>query len=210
MKIAILGGTGFVGKILIEKAISAGYQVVALARNKSKLAEYSGNIEIIEGNYFDKEVMRKVVNSSDAILSTIGPPTKKTNLTVENYAEAMKNLIEIMSEENKTRIITLAAGSITLKNEKVRFHQSLLRLVLKFVSPLTVPTKLKELRLLEESNLNWTTIRPPLIQKGLKGEFRNSISNPISAKVDVDDLAKFMLEVLEQKSYFKTAPYVGN
>ena len=33
MKVAILGSTGFVGKILIHKAVAAGYQVKTLARN---------------------------------------------------------------------------------------------------------------------------------------------------------------------------------
>jgi len=33
MKIAILGSTGFLGKVLLEKALNAGYQVRTLVRN---------------------------------------------------------------------------------------------------------------------------------------------------------------------------------
>ena len=34
MKIAILGSTGFLGKVLLEKALNAGYQVSTLVRNQ--------------------------------------------------------------------------------------------------------------------------------------------------------------------------------
>ena len=47
MKIAIFGSTGFVGKVLIKKAIAAGYQVKTLARNPEKLKEIKDKIEII-------------------------------------------------------------------------------------------------------------------------------------------------------------------
>ena len=40
MKIAILGSTGFVGKVLLEKALENGYQPKTLVRNPEKLSDY--------------------------------------------------------------------------------------------------------------------------------------------------------------------------
>ena len=37
MKIAMLGSTGFLGTVLLEKALNAGYQVRTLVRNPAKL-----------------------------------------------------------------------------------------------------------------------------------------------------------------------------
>lgn len=40
MKIAILGSTGFLGKVLLEKALNAGYQVRTLVRTPAKLGQF--------------------------------------------------------------------------------------------------------------------------------------------------------------------------
>ena len=46
MKIAILDPTGFVGKILLEKALEKGYQVKTLVRNPEKLGIFKERVEI--------------------------------------------------------------------------------------------------------------------------------------------------------------------
>jgi len=53
MKIAIFGSTGFVGKILINKAIAASYEVKTLARNPEKLEALKDKVEIIKRNVFE-------------------------------------------------------------------------------------------------------------------------------------------------------------
>ena len=57
MKITILGSTGFVGKVLIKKAIAEGYQVKTLARNPEKLEEIKDKIEIIKGSVFESSAI---------------------------------------------------------------------------------------------------------------------------------------------------------
>lgn len=42
MKIAILGSTGFVGKVLLRKALDKGYQVKTLVRDPEKLGGIQG------------------------------------------------------------------------------------------------------------------------------------------------------------------------
>lgn len=54
-QLTIFGATGFVGKILTRKAIDRSYKLKVLVRNKSKLGDLLNQVEIIEGNYFDKK-----------------------------------------------------------------------------------------------------------------------------------------------------------
>jgi uncharacterized protein YbjT (DUF2867 family) len=56
MKITILGSTGFVGRVLIKKAIASGYQVKTLARNPEKLEEIKDKIEIITGSVLTPQI----------------------------------------------------------------------------------------------------------------------------------------------------------
>ena len=75
MKITILGSTGFVGKVLIKKAIAAGYQVKTLARDPEKLEEIKDKIEIIKGSVFEPSSIEAAIEGAEVVLSTIGPPT---------------------------------------------------------------------------------------------------------------------------------------
>ncbi len=78
MKIAILGSTGFVGKVLIHKAIASGYQVKTLARNPEKLADIKDKIEIIQGSVFEPEAVEATLKGTETVISTIGPPAGET------------------------------------------------------------------------------------------------------------------------------------
>ena len=51
MKIAIFGATGGTGKQLIEQALEAGYEVVAYARNPSKLDIRHEHLKVIQANW---------------------------------------------------------------------------------------------------------------------------------------------------------------
>jgi putative NADH-flavin reductase len=77
MKFAILGSTGFVGKVLLKKAIAAGYHVKTLARNPEKLKEFKDNIEIIKGSGFESSSVEEAIAGAEVVLSTIGPPPGK-------------------------------------------------------------------------------------------------------------------------------------
>ena len=77
MKIAILGSTGFVGKVLINKALTAGYQVKTLVRYPEKLENIKDRIEIINGSVFDPLKVEAAIEGTMVVISTIGPPPGK-------------------------------------------------------------------------------------------------------------------------------------
>ena len=74
MKIAVFGGSGTVGLRLLQVALERGFEVKALVRTPEKLGDLKDKIEIIKGDYFDKEMILKTIEDTEAILSTLGPP----------------------------------------------------------------------------------------------------------------------------------------
>ena len=52
MKIAIFGSTGFVGKVLVEKALEQGHEIKTLVRDMNKLGELKDKVEVIQGDLF--------------------------------------------------------------------------------------------------------------------------------------------------------------
>lgn len=48
MKLAILGSTGFVGTVLIQKALAQGHQIKVLVRSPEKLGSLKNRVEIVQ------------------------------------------------------------------------------------------------------------------------------------------------------------------
>jgi NADH dehydrogenase len=73
-KIAVLGGTGFVGSSLIAKLDAAGYAVTVLTRKReaAKHLFLLPNVSVQECNVLDTEALRQSLQGCDAVINLIG------------------------------------------------------------------------------------------------------------------------------------------
>ena len=69
MKLAITGGTGFVGRRLIDLALERGHDVQALTRRPQ---ETRAGIDWIEGSLDDRDPLERLVTQSDAVIHVAG------------------------------------------------------------------------------------------------------------------------------------------
>jgi putative NADH-flavin reductase len=211
MKVAILGSTGFVGKILIHKAVAAGYQVKTLARNPEKLKDISDKIEIIQGSVVDPSAVEATIEGTDAVLSTIGPPQRNPG-NPELYEKAMKEIVRIMDKHGIKRYIHIGgAGHAGGENESWPINRRFLRLFLSlFGKPILVAKQL-EWEVLKASDLDWTLVRPPRIaNEEAKGNLSADEKNLKSLKVTVGDLTDFILEQTTSKKWIRKAPLLSS
>ena len=75
--VAVIGGSGFVGRATIEKLAQAGNQIIVLCRNSDR-AKYlkpmgrSGQITIVAGNALDNRALEAVLAPADAVVNMVG------------------------------------------------------------------------------------------------------------------------------------------
>ncbi|PKQ64489.1 hypothetical protein BZG02_06690 [Labilibaculum filiforme] len=210
-QITILGATGFVGKILLQKAIDKNFNIKALALDAEELHDFKHAIEVIEGNYFDKDKLQKALEGSEVILSTIGSPKnrKLSSEDEDNYINSLAFIIKQMQANKQTRWISISSAGVKKEHENLPFARKLLRVKLMTISKSIINIKDRELRLLEQSNLAWTTIRPPFIKEKVEGEFVADKNKFIGNTVDVNQLSDFMLAEITSNKWIKKAPVVG-
>jgi putative NADH-flavin reductase len=210
-QITILGATGLVGKNLLQKAISNGIKVKVLARNKEKIRDFVQAIQVIDGNYFDKDKLQNALEGSEAILSTIGPPMNgKLSIDDEdNYINSLAYIIKLMQANKQTRWISISGAGVKMSNENLPLARKLLRVSLKAASKSTIIIKDRELQLLEQSKLDWTNIRPPVIKEEVEGEFVADENNFLGMTVDVNQLSDFMLNEITNNAWVKKAPVIA-
>jgi putative NADH-flavin reductase len=212
MKIAIFGSTGFLGKVLLEMALDKGYQVKTLVRNPDKLGEFRDRVEFIHGDIFNVKDIQSTVSGTEAVLSTVGPPNRKTE-DPEIYKNTMENIVDILVEENIRRFIHVGgAAHPGGENENWTIGRRFLKQMLSITGPKILLAKQLEWEVLRKSRLDWTLVRPPAILKGksLTGNLLVDEKNLGSLKVNVEDLSNFILEQITSDLWVKKAPLVSS
>ena len=211
MKIAILGSTGFVGRILLIKAINSGYQVKTLARNPEKLESIKERVEIIKGSIFEPLMVEKTIEGSEAVLSTVGPPPGK-KCDPGLYQKAMMDLVSIMENNGVNRYIHIGGAVHRGGSDEIwSIKRKSLRIFLNLVSKQILIAKQLEWEVLKSSNLEWTLIRPPRISKGnASGEIFADEKKLRTLSINVDDLTDFMLTQISSHVWVRKAPLVSD
>ncbi len=211
MKVAILGSTGFTGKILIHKAVAAGYKVKTLARNPEKLEDLSDKIEIIQGSVFNPSAVEATIEGTEAVLSTIGPPQRNPG-NPELYEKAMKDIVRILDKHGIKRYIHIGgAAHKGGENEIWNFKRKFLRLFLNIFGKQILVAKHLEWEVLKLSDLDWTLIRPPRIaNEAASGNTTVDEKNLRNLKVSVEDLTDFILLQISSKEWIRKAPLISS
>jgi putative NADH-flavin reductase len=209
MKIAILGSTGFVGRVLLEKALENGIQIKTLVRNPERLNDFKTGVEFVQGDISQFEKVNECVMGAQAVLSTV-PPERNTR-EPEKYALIMKELVNILEKNGIKRFIHIG-GAVHGggENENWTFERRLLRIFLNLMWKPGLIAKQLEWEILQKSELDWTLIRPPRIgRRKSKGEIIADEKNLASLEINVEDLAEFMLKQIESIEWIRKAPLVA-
>ena len=69
LKLAVTGGTGFVGSHLIDSALAAGHRVSALTRRQQPPR---AGVNWVEGDLGDRDALTRLVEGADAAIHVAG------------------------------------------------------------------------------------------------------------------------------------------
>ena len=119
MKILLTGSTGYIGRRLKQKLLNdENIELKLLVRNKKSVSSVDKNVEIIEGDTFDKESLREALKDVEIAYYLIH------SLSNENYKDLDKtsaqNFLDVANECGVKRIIYL--GGLGVKNENTSEH----------------------------------------------------------------------------------------
>ena len=156
MKVAMFGGTGFVGSYIVDKLISEAFIPKLLIRKGSE-SKAQTRCELISGNIQDKNAVRKTIEGTDAVIYNIGIIRQfpQQNITFnELHVHGVKSCIEVAKSIGVKRFILMSANGV--KSNGTEYQR----------------TKWQADELLMQSGLNWTIFRPSLIFGDPRGHGR--------------------------------------
>jgi len=196
MKIIVFGATGGVGQHVVKQALDKGIEVTAFVRNPSKTQLAHKQLQMIQGDAFNKEAVAAAIAGHDAVVSCLGSSQGMKKST--ELEEMTKNIVDGMLKHNVKRIVYTASAGIN--NEIPGISGKLVMAMLK--NALTDHRNAVDY--ITAHGLNFTIVRPMgLTNDALTGTYRESKTGvpEKSRSIPRADVAHFIVKALSDKQY---------
>jgi hypothetical protein len=214
MKIALIGGTGFVGTPTLAELISRGHAVTVLARTPSKVPAQPG-ITVLQADVMDAAQVEKAVTGQDAVVSAFNPGWGETQIH-DLFLQGTQAIFTGVKQAGVKRLLVVGgAGSLFVAPG------------VQLVDTPGFPPEYKQgalaareaLNLIQkESALEWTFLSPPIgLAPGQRsGSYRVGTDNLLPgvgdapAGISVQDLAVAIVDELEKPQHIQQRFTVAN
>ena len=123
--VTVIGGTGFVGRAIIERLARAGAQIIILARNGERAKRLKplgdvGQISVIAGNALDEETLRSAITPADYVINLVGILAPSGRQTFEAVQAKLPEMIaRIASETEVAQLVHLSAIGADTKSPSI-------------------------------------------------------------------------------------------
>ena len=207
MRVTVFGATGAIGRRVVERALTAGYEVHALVRDPATAVD--PGVSITVGDLTDGEAVARAVEGSDAVIWAVGASQNRPD-QVALFERAARNLVAAMNRHGVRRLVALSGAGITVDGERKPLSGRVLSAAVGLIVRHVVESKRREYLVFRDSGLDWTLVRPPRVVVGEPTGLYVSGASLAGRNVTQGDLADFMVGQLADCSYLRAAPYVSS
>ena len=209
MRLTIFGATGRAGRPLVEQALQAGHEVVALVRTPSKLAIQNPRLTVIQGDAMNPADVDKAVRGSDAVISVIGQTkgSPRDTMTV-----AITNIIASMDRYGVRRLVSLTGGGVDDPHDRPKFADHTIKRALKLMSGRVLKDAENHAEAIRKSDLDWVIVRGPMLNEGpYTGNYRvGRVGVNTGSRLARANLADFILKQTTDTTYLRQSPMVSD
>ncbi len=208
MKFVVLGATGGTGLEIVRQAIEHGHSVTAFVRTPERLKPFGNRITIQQGDLLNPAELAKAISGHDAILSGFGPrvPIAKADANLlQNFATALTTAMHHAGVRRAVIVSTAFLFKDSIVPPTYLFGRLLFPGVVIDASAME--------RIIMESGLDWTIVRPPqLTDKPSTGKYRVRIGHlpGFGFKISRADVAHSFLKTVEDPASIRKIVGVSN
>jgi len=205
--ILIVGANGGIGRQAVEIALAAGHHVTAVLRQPANLPITHPLLEKVQGDVMHPQTFESYLDHQDAVISALGVKggvmgDKPTTL----YSEGNANLIRVMQQRHIKRAYFISASAIEISPVMPFFARFAAKNILQKLLRHMYADQREMERLVKESSLDWTIVRPPrLTNKPVTGNYRFSINSFLKNCLSISraDVAHFMIDNVYNKAIYQ-------
>ncbi|MFT3875240.1 MAG: NAD(P)H-binding protein [Propioniciclava sp.] len=165
LKVLLIGSTGPMGRAVLRRADPARVALRAFARTPAALtsdATLPRDIDVVQGDVRDRASIERALAGVDAVICVLGSmPFQKASQGL--LEEGTRNLLAAMAQTGCPRLVVVTGmGAGSSRGHGPGFYEWFLRpVILRSV----YQDKERQEKLVQESGLDWTIVRPSMLVK---------------------------------------------
>lgn len=200
MRITVFGATGRIGQLVVQQALDAGHEVVAVVRSQYDISHPS--LEVVRvPRLTDPAALVPALKGSDAAISGVGARSRK-DVTVASSTTRV--ILRALQDAGVRRFVAVTAAPVgpTPSGESFVTRAIAMPLLRRLLRPIYDDMAAMEADI-RASGLDWTVVRPPrLLDKPLTGRYRLAIGANVARGNTVSraNVAHAMLAVLSDSA----------
>ncbi|MFF0725426.1 NAD(P)-dependent oxidoreductase [Streptomyces sp. NPDC004134] len=177
MRLTVLGATGATGRLVVRRALADGHRVTAVVRAPARLPLTGEALDVATvEDVTDPEPLTELCRNRDAVLSCLGPTTRRAPAVLAPAARALVRAAEAAGL-TRTVVVSAAPAGPPAPDEGVLGRRIVLPLVRAVFRDVYADSAAMEEEL-ARSTLDWTALRPGrLTNAPATGHYRHRISH---------------------------------
>ncbi|MCB7135910.1 NAD(P)-dependent oxidoreductase [Cellulosimicrobium marinum] len=209
MKLALVGATGRTGAHTLTAALERGHDVAVLVRDPAGLApDVRDRVRVVGGDATDPTALADLLAGADAVVSALGPKGKQADL----HTRTARALVALMDAQGPRRFVGVSGAGIDVPGDEKAPKDKAISSLIRTLGGDVVKDKPAEYRVWAASDLDWTLVRPPRLVDGPASQRpleQDAHRSTRSTSITRADLGRFLVDVVEQDLYPRTAPFVA-
>ncbi len=145
MRIVVAGGAGRTGRAVVDRGLSAGYDMVAFARRWS--GDAPSGLTVALGDATDESAVRGAVEGAGAVISTLGAPGLGPTTVLSDATRALAGVLAATGPPRL--VVVMTVGVLLTKVDPTYAH--------------VTDEHRKNLEMLREGQLDWVAVVAPEI-----------------------------------------------
>lgn len=208
--IAVIGGTGSVGRYVVSCALQQGYRVRMLARSVRSMQlppEMAARLSVIQGDVTRFDTLRDLLHGCSAVINTFGRPPQEEPL----YSAVTRRVLEEMERAGVRRYIGVTGLSLKLQGDHKSLGGRVVSRMLRSLHPQFAQDRLAEWSVLQGSAVEWTLVRLPIVKEGQGGcAVKVDPQRMTGNRIYNGDVARFLVNQIDEPEYVRRCPFIGS
>lgn len=207
-QVTVFGANGRVGRLVVAELVNQGYMVVAFVHKGSHFIE-TPQLKVFHGDIYNAGDVERSLAGSSAVVSALGSwgTPMKNILTV-----GMKHIIPAMKAHKISTIVSLTGADARAKGDELGLiHRVTYPFLTAFMGKIMSDGE-RHMSLLEESDLDWTVIRSPIMLRRTPNHdrYKLDVRRPFPWQtVPYRLVALSLVGALRDRTWSKESPFIS-